>query len=98
MYVTGTPVRLGEPEKVPQEFPLQPEPLADHVTPRESVVVAVRERVCVMVNPARLGEMEMVMVPDDTRMDAVPVRVVFAIDLAVRMTVEFDGGGSAGAV
>ena len=62
------------------------------------MVVAVRESVCVTVNPARFGEMEMVMVPDETSIEAVPVLVASAMDLAVRMTVEFDGGGAAGAV
>jgi hypothetical protein len=42
--------------------------------------------------------MEMVMVPDETSMEAVPILVVSAMDLAVRVTVEFDGGRVAGAV
>ena len=96
--MTGMPVKLGEPVKVPQELALQAEPLADQETPFGSVVVAVRERVCVMVRPARLGEIEILIAPEETRIEAVPVLELSAMEVAVRVTLEFAGGGAGGAV
>ena len=46
---------------MPQTEPEQPDPLADHLTPLVSVVVAVRYNVCVITTAARLGKTETVM-------------------------------------
>ena len=65
MYVTATPVKLLPEEKLP--------PLALHVTPALSLVVAVTESVCVAVSPARFGLIETVIEPDVVTVNFTPL-------------------------
>jgi hypothetical protein len=55
VYVTGDP--LGD-ENVPQVVPLQLDPVAVQFTPEPSLDVAVRDKLCVTVSPARFGVTE----------------------------------------
>jgi len=55
VYVSGDP--LGN-ENVPQVVPLQLDPVAVQFTPEPSLDVAVRDKLCVTVSPARFGVTE----------------------------------------
>jgi hypothetical protein len=81
--MTAPPVKLVVDEKFP--------PVAVQFTPAPSFVVAVTERPCVTVRPARFGEIETVIEPEMTVIVAEAVLVVSATDFAVRATVAGDG-------
>jgi hypothetical protein len=56
--VTGDPLAVLGDENVPQALPLQLDPVALQFTAPPSLVVAVSDSVCEIVNPARFGEIE----------------------------------------
>src|SRR6516165_4456606 len=84
--VTATPDKL--------EAGLKPPPLADHLTPNGSLVVAMTDRVWLTARPPRFGEIVPLMpcaTPAVTVIVAVNVLLLLLTDVAVNVTVAEEG-------